>query len=226
MITTMQEELVRQELPIQSIYQREQACTATVPIHLDIMGLPEITRANPSLVANARDVVKPWYNEDMAYYINVLRKDGMELPWLEAYEKFRDDWQLDGELCNGFLSLSWRENGEVHNMRYNPIPVVLCNQHDEYGEFYTHDSLTKGGRLIEIIYRNVTDPEIVAMDPEKMRKYGSESGIARIREDEGVAEVVGNVFSSDYHMNMAKALLLRNFAVFYMNRLLTIAKGN
>jgi len=74
--------------------------------------------------------------------------------------------------------------------------------------------------LIEIIYRNSTDSEFVLMDPEKMRKYGHETDIARIDEDVGIAEVLGNAFSSDYHMNMAKTLLLRDFAVFYLNRLL------
>ncbi len=223
----MDEKLVRGELPIQSIYQRGEDVTATVPIHLAVMALPEKTRTDIALIADARDAVKPWYDEDMAYYLGVLRKEGMELPWLEAYEKFRDEWQIGGEPDkNGFLSLSWRENGEVHAMKLNPVPIVLCNQHDEFGEFYTPESLTKGGRLIEIIYRNIKGPEIVTMSPDKLRKYGRETDIARIDEDKGLAEVVGSAFTSDYHTNMAKTLLLRDFAVFYLNRLLDKANGS
>jgi len=221
----MDEKLVRGELPIQSVYQRGEAVTATVPIHLAVMDLPEKVRTDVSLIADAKDIVKLWYDEDMAYYLRVLREADMELPWLEDYERFKDEWQLDGEPSDGFLSLSWRENGEVHNIKYNSVPVVLRNQHDEFGEFYTPESWKRGG-WIEIIYRNVTDPEVVAMSPEKMRRYGRETDIARIHEDRGLAEVVGNAFSSDYHMNMAKTLLLRDFAVFYLNRLLDKANGS
>ena len=188
----MDEKLVRGELPIQSVYQRGQNVTATVPVHLAVMALPEKTRTDLSLITDARDAVKPWYDEDMAYYLGVLREANMELPWLEDYERFRDEWQLTGEPDkSGFLSLSWRENGEIHAMRFNPIPVILCNQHDENGEFYTPQSLTNGGRLIEITYRNLRDSEIVAMGLDKLRRYGRETDIARIDEDRGIAEVVG-----------------------------------
>ena len=224
----MQEGLVRQELPIQAIYERRGACTATVPVNLDIIKLPSRIRTNLSLIAEARDTVGTWYDEDMVYHLGLLRRYGdyeAQLLQLKPYERFRNEWLLGGEPDkNGFLALSWRENGEVHNMRFNPVPVVLCNLHDEFDEFYTPESLTQGGHLIEIIYRNMIDPEFVAMSPEKMRKYGKETDIARIHEDRGLAEVVGNAFSSGYDMNMAKTLLLRDFAVFYLNRLLSVAK--
>lgn len=221
----MDEKLVRGELPVQSVYQRDEAVTATVPIHLAVMDLPHEVRTDVSLIADAKDVVKPWYDEDMAYYLDVLRQNSTELPWLRDYEKFRDEWQLGGEPNDGFLSLFWKENGEVHKMRYNSVPVVLRNQHDEFGEFYTPESWRMSG-WIEIIYRNATDPEVVAMSPKKMRRYGKETDIARIHKDQGLAEVVGNAFSSNYHMNVAKTLLLRDFAVFYLNRLLDKAKGS
>lgn len=215
----MDEKLIRQELPIQSIYERDQAVTATVPIHLAVMSLPKSVRLDVSLITDARDTVRYWYNEDMAYYFRVLDDAGIDLPWLENYKSFRDEWQLYGEPRDGFLSLSWKDNEEVHNIKFNPAPVFLRNQHDEFGKFYTPESFTKG-RLIEVIYRSVTDPEIVVMNPEKMRKYGGETELARIDESKGIAEVIANSFTSDYHMNMAKTLLLRDFAIFYLNRLL------
>lgn len=222
----MDEKLVRGELPIQSIYQRDEAVTATVPIHLAVMDLSQKVRTDVALIADARDFVKSWYDKDMTYYLGVLKEAGMEFPWLEAYERFRDEWELGGEPSDGFLSLSWREKGKVHGMKFNPVTVVLCNQHNEFGEFYTPESFTKGGRLIEIIYRNVADPEIVAMSPEKLKKYGRETDLIKIDEDRGIAKVVGNAFTSDYHMNMAKTLLLRDFAVFYLNRLFDKANGS
>jgi len=223
----MDEKLNRKELPIQSVYQRNQDVTVTVPVHLAVMNLSPRIRTYLSLIADAKDPVKQWYEEDMAYYLDVLKQYETELPWFKEYERFRDEWQLNGEPDNnGFLSLSWRENGTAHTVKFNPVPVILCNQHDEFGEFYTPESLTKGGSLIEIIYRSIRDPEIVTMSPDKMRSYGRETDIARIDRDKGIAEVVGHAFTSDYHDNMAKALLLRNFTVFYLNQLLARTNTN
>lgn len=226
----MEEGLIRQELPIQSIHQREETCTATVPIHLDTLTMPMQRRADLSLIADAKDTIRRWYNEDMEFYLRVLRQEGINLPWLKGYERFDDEWQLEGtpgeEIDNGFLVLNWRENGNVHNIRFNPVPVILVNQHDEYGKFYTPKSLTDGGRLIEIVYRNLKDPEFVTMSPEKMRRYGKETDIAKIDLSIGIAEVEANAFCSDYHQNMAKTLLLRDFAVFYLNQLLRASKEN
>jgi len=222
----MDEKLVRGELPIQSIYQRNEDVTATVPVHLAVMDLPQRVRTDVSLIAGARDAIKPWYDEDTAYYLSVLRRSGIVLPWLEGYERFRDEWQIGGVPDkNGFLSLSWRENGGVHVMRFNPVPVILCNQ-NESGEFYTPESLRKGDSRIEIIYRDLRDSEVVAMSSDKLRKYGREMGCAKIDGNGGIAEVVGNAFTSDYHANMAKTLLLRDFAVFYLNRLFDKVNGS
>lgn len=220
----MQEELVRGELPIQSIYQRDEACTATVPIHLDVLTMPAKTRTDLSLIVDAIDTVKIWYDKDMEYYLSSLAEDGITIPGLETYERFRDDWQLGAEPDkNGFLTLFWSENQQIHTIRINLVPVILHNQHDESGEFYTPESWIRGGR-IEIVYRNIYEPEIVVMDPDKMKKYGRETDIAYIDREKGVAEVVANAFSSDYHMNLARTLLLRDFAVFYLNKLLGITK--
>ncbi|MBS3086142.1 hypothetical protein J4422_00380 [Candidatus Pacearchaeota archaeon] len=216
----MIEKLVRGELPIQSIYQRDEAVTATVPIHLSVMDLPISIRIDVSLIEDAKNVIKSEYNQDMEYYLDILKQNGTDIPSLRGYEVFKEDWKLGAEPDNsGFLSLFWRENGDFHSIRFNRVPVVLSNRHDESGQFYTPESFRQS-RWIEIIYRNITDPEIVAISPEKLRRYGKESEIARIDEEKGLAEVLGHAFSSDYHMNMAKTLLLRNFGVFYLNRLL------
>lgn len=222
----MKEKLERSELPIQSVYQKENACIAIVPVHLDVLALPEETRTDPSLIADAKDVVKQWYNEDMEHYLNLLIDDGMEIPHLLGYERFKDEWTLAGKPDrNGFLSLLWCKNGDVHGISFNDEPSILLNQHDEFGEFYSPEHYRRM-KWTEGIYRNEHHPEIVIMSPEKMRKYGIVSNPAMFNEDIGIAEVVGNVFSSEYHRNMAKTLLLRDFAVFYLNRLLDKTNGD
>jgi len=226
----MSEKLDRKELPIQSVYQRGEACTTTIPVHLSIMELPAGERTNVSLMRDARDTVETWYNEDMGYHMEVLGRDGgydSIMRGLQDYIKFRDEWQLEGRPSDdGFLELLWRENGADHSVKLNPIPVILSNRFNEAREFYTPEFAYKTMEWIEIFYRNVTDPEGIFMDPQKMRKYGEETDIAKIRESAGSAEVVARAFSSDYHGDIAKPLLLRSFAVLYLNRLLDVANGS
>jgi len=62
------------------------------------------------------------------------------------------------------------------------------------------------------------------MSPEKMLKYGKKSDMTTFDMESGLVEVIGNAFCSDYHENMARALLLRDFAVFYLNKLLCITE--
>jgi hypothetical protein len=73
------DELIRQELPIQSVYERGQDCTATVPVHLEILKLPESVRMDLSIIVDAKDAVRDWYNKDMEYYLKILEEDG-EMP--------------------------------------------------------------------------------------------------------------------------------------------------
>jgi hypothetical protein len=220
----MDEELVRQELPIQSVRDRGDNCTATVPVHLDILSLPHSIRTHPETISNARSVVGDWYNEDMEYYLAVLKREEMDLPWLKGYETFSNEWGLESVPDNGFLKLLWHENGKTHSIQYISPIVVLQNQHTEDGEFCTPEYCRKMG-LIEILYRKLKDPEGVNMSPEKMLRYGKRSNLTRFCLEKGVAEVVANAFCSDYYDNMAKTLLLRDFAVFYLNRLLSVAKS-
>lgn len=220
----MDEKLVRGELPIQSIYQREKMdlddLTATVPVHMKILQLPVSVRTDSSLIAEARETVKCWFNKDMVYHLKCLEMEDYDPSLVRGFERFDDNWVLEGLPDeSGFLSLYWKNNGRVDDIKFVQAPIFLYNQWDENGKFYAPEYILKRN-LIENFARNLRDPEVVFMQPEKMRKYGIESELARIDIDRGVAEVMCNAFCSGYHPNMGKALLLRDFAVFYLNKLL------
>ncbi len=220
----MDEKLVRNELPIQGIHEREinnlDDLTATVPIHLKILQLSVSVRTDQSLIREARETVKVWFNEDMAYHLKCLEIGGTDPSLVKGYETFNDNWILEWLPDNeGFLTLSWKDNGRVDNIHFCKIPIFLYNQWDENRKFYTRELVLKD-YLIECFSRHLNDPEVVFMEPEKMKKYGIESKLARIDLNKGVAEVMGHAFCSAYQPNMGKALLLRDFAVFYLNKLL------
>lgn len=219
------DELIRQELPIQSVYERDQDCTATVPVHLSILNLSESVRTNLSTIVNAKDTVREWYNQDMDHYLKILREYGDVIPGLEGYKRFDDAWVLEGKPDeHGFLSLIWKEKDKQHIIEYSHIPVAIYNQHNELGEFYLPGNAV-GDKFIELVYRSTREADVVFMPPDKMRKYGNElKEFGGIDEKRGVAEVLSIAFCSEYQPNMAKALLLRDFAVFYLNNLLGKAK--
>jgi hypothetical protein len=219
----MAELLDRHELPAQAVFERDEAVTAIVPVHRDVLALSPDVRTNTLTIASAQETVEGWYNEDMAYYLAALASSGTTLPHLVGYEEFQANWKLDAVPDeHGFLALSWREPGSHHPITFSPIPITLYNQWDANGEYYSPEQ-NRRGRYIECISRHVDQGEVVFMDPDRMRSYGNETDIAQIHEDIGVAEVQGLAFNSEYHRSLAKALLLRDFAVYYLNELAELA---
>jgi len=224
----MDEKLDRKELLIQTIHQRADEnlddLTATVPVHLRILDLPARVRTDGSLLEGARETVKVWYEEDMKYHLESLAYYGDDPSLVKGFEKFDDSWTLDGLPDEqGFFALRWKNNGRVDSIKFCKIPLLFYNQWEKEGKFYTPE-YTSSRKLVENFGRNLCDPEIIFMDPEKMRNYGTEGDLTRILPDR--AEVMGHGFCSDYQPNMGKALLLRDFAVFYLNKLLDKTNGN
>lgn len=215
----MVELLDRHELPAQAVYERGEDVTATVPVHLGILSLSTETRTQPLVIDAARDTVGAWYDEDMDYYLSVLQDSGTKIPHLRGYEEFQSSWRLSTKPDeHGFLALHWQEQAGTHPIVFSPLPVILYNQFDGNGEFYS-PAQNRAGRYIECISRSRLQGEVVLMPPTKMKQYGEETDIARVRESAGVAEVQGVAFSSEYYSSLAKTLLLRNFAVYYLNEL-------
>ncbi len=224
----MEEKLIRKELPIQGIQEYEKSevddLTATVPVHLDIFRLPKHVRTDKSLISGARETVKEWYNKDMTYHLECLEAWGDDPSLVKGFEKFDEDWVLEGvPNGDGFLTLNWKNNNSVNDISFCPAPVILYNLLDEKGRFYNSESFLER-KLIESFGRDLLDPETVWMDPEKMKKYGVEEELAKIEGVANVYTVMGHAFCSQYQPNMGKALLLRNFAVFYLNNLLDETK--
>jgi hypothetical protein len=224
------EALNRHELPIQSILELGEDVMAIAPVHLSILGLPPEVRTDPHIVPSIRGAVQATFNEDMEYYLDVLNDCGgaSEWSWLKGYERFSDDWSLEGveEDGSGFLRLHWTEKEGTQSMGLVEMPVKLYNQWGEDGEFYSPESAMHGanGANIEIMYRRNFRPDVVWMEPDKMREYGQET--ARSNPQRGAIEVESRAFRSGLSGNMAKALLLRDFSVAYLNRLLETVNPN
>jgi len=225
----MNERLDRGEAPIQDVSEYNErdrdSLTATVPVHLEIFGIPVNVRTDKKIIGDVREVVKEWYNQDMLYHLKCLEGDDVaDLSLVRGFEKFGDNWGLEGVADEGgFLRLVWKNNGRIDQIAFCRAPVILYNQWDENKQFYTRAVATKN-QWIELITRGLRQSECMFMTPEKMKRYGVETEISRIRIEEGVAEVMGHAFCSEYLPNMPRALLLRDFAVAYLNRLLEISK--
>jgi hypothetical protein len=221
----MIEEIIRHELPIQCVKERNHACYAIVPIHLSVRSLPSIVKVDQRMIEGAKQTVAKWYNEDMEYYLDILGDQRKELPHLKGYERFNWAWHLDtipGR--GGFPRLRWIENHTQRSMQYLWFPMVLYNQSDSDGKFLNHATF-RANREAEIIYKHIYSPEIVYFNPDKMLQYGGKSRLARFNSEKGIAQVASRCFISNYTQNFAQALLFRAYGVFYHNRLLEFCQG-
>ena len=163
----------------------------------------------------------------MTSYIGYLGKQGYDLAHLRGYEEFNPDWILDAvpsDTGTGFLDLTCRVDGQLHVLQHDSIPVPYQNRKDENGNFYT-PKIWEQMSIFPIVYRSVRDPIFLFMEPDKMKRYGVEApelnGVI-IDPVGGIAEVIGTSFNSDAYLdNLAKALVMRNYGVAYMNQLAT-----
>jgi hypothetical protein len=223
----MIEVLDRREIPMQPIRERGDYIDPVVPVHLEIAALDDAIKIGGLDVAAAIKTVTQSYNEDMTSYLGYLGGQGYDLAHLKGFEEFNPDWILDAVPSytgTGFLDLTWSIDGQLHILRHDSIPVPYQNRKDENGNFYT-PKIWEQMSIFPIVYRSVIDPIFLFMEPEKMKQYGVESpelnGII-IDPVGGISEVIGTSFNSDVYLdNLAKALVMRNYGVAYMNQLAT-----
>ncbi|MEK6918916.1 MAG: hypothetical protein AABW73_02650 [Nanoarchaeota archaeon] len=219
----MNDLLLREELPLQSVKERGEDLTATVPVNPRVMRLDPALRVNLSTINDPCGVVKDWYNIDMDYHLGVLRADGVDPSSLRGYERFRDDWVISATpQVDGFLSLGLSEGDRTLRMCLAPVPIFLSNEKTELGSFCNPDYSRSRG-WVEVVYRRIEDPEVVLMSPEKMRSYSLSDLVRGF--DGGREEVTANcrAFCSDYDDIFPRVLALRNMGVFYLNNLLGLA---
>jgi len=219
----MVEELDRRELPVQAIEEYGQKCHAIVPVHPKILGLPLSVRMDASVIGGLRKIIEEWYNKDIQRHFDILHDSGYDVPeWAYDYDSFKREWQFDGTLNEHFLDLIWNDGKESHKISYIAIPPsILYNQHNEFGEFCSPAYLERR-KWAEVVYRNVGEPDGVYMEPEKMKRYSIQRELTK--EGRGVIEVMTTEFCSEPTPIIARAFLLRDFAVAYLNKLLEIAE--
>jgi len=220
----MVDELDRRELPLQAIKEYEDKCHAIVPVHPRILKLSLSIRTDASIIGGLRKTIEEWYDADLRRHFDILHDAGYDMPeWADKYDGFRKEWQLQGIPNQDFLKLVWNDGKENHKISYvNVPPSVLRNQHNEFGEFYSPED-SDINQWVEVLYRNVGVPDSVYMQPEKMRRYGTQGFL--LKQVEGVSEVTTTEFCSEPTFITAEAFLLRDFAVAYLNKLLKIAEA-
>ncbi len=225
------ERLDRHELPIQAVVDRSPASfQATVPLHMSIFwglrdGSPRLDQVayDKGLLKDAYKVVGAWYDEDMDYHLGALEPDerkSAERDW-KNYLRFNLDWTLGSSKGTEVLDLTVRHNGTRDVVAVQPDPIALLNVRKASGEYYGPEMLK--GDSVEIIGKPESVVDFVFLSPEKMLQYGIEVDQFRVDHEVGVARVLSTAFRTDYLTGNAaipRAFLLRNYSVFYANRLL------
>ncbi len=224
------ETLNRHELPIQAVLIDDvDPFEVSIPVHLSILTAlvergPVISRLaqDQRVLKGAHGVVSTWYNEDIEYHLDSLDSAERAIAAAEwvNYLRFSPDWTLSSARGVELLDLVFRNGPRTDYIKYTRKPNVFLNMRKEDGKYLSTDDID--GSKSEVVSRIPGLTDVVAMDPQKMCQYGFEA--PGVKADQQVNyKVVGTGFKSDLltgSLAIPRAFALRDYAVFYQNRLL------
>jgi len=219
----------RRLLFIHSKDDRNQDCQAVVPAHPAILGLPNDVLTDEAIARDALSTARDQYETLAGGYIMALEAQGDHIDpslkqELEEYRRFNDGWSFEFQPYNRVLAMKWTTHRKDRHEMGMMSPVLVSN-----------DARTRPGPMakpvdwemdlnVMLIYNTTMDPDFALLPKEVMLEYECDLPyidlVRKVDEDGWLAEVAMNAFCSSYTSNMPQALLLRDWAVEYNNRLL------
>lgn len=217
----MSELLDRAELPLSRVAEENNAISAIVPRRIGISALEPAAKIGSLVLAEAHKTVSDWYNEDMDFYKESLDNQELFMSRFRGYEEFNPSWRLGARTDgSGFLRLEWQAAEGWYFLSFNPVPTLFVNHRGEDGHFELPGDFKSKGKF-PIQKRSSGEPVRILMAPERLRKYAGiiEDDSETQSEEQDQVDAIGFSFDSSYVGNLAKAILLRNFGVYYLNQL-------
>lgn len=224
--------LDRRYLPIQAKEEYDDRCQAVVPIHPDILGLPDSVLTDGKLARDTLSSIGEQFEREVEDYITTLREKGYQSiivdDRVEDYGHFDCRWLFDFSAYNGLMKMSWElDEKEPYEMVLLTSPVLVSNAVEseimrdlgfpnKKGEPEEYEIAPN----VTIIYGSKHVPDFVFMPTETMLEYEMRPQMLLRKIDGWKAEICVRAFCSSYVNNVPQALLLRNWAVEYHNRLL------
>lgn len=216
----MTEFLHREEIPIQPVVEENGRMFVAIPVHNQIQRLPTEVRQDHLDLSDARRVVSEWYDEDIDWLVRTTEERSDRRPEFKGARVFGSDWQLDaGPDSTGYLTLTIEDEKRRTSIGFDTIQDVFRNRVNAAGKFIT-PAIMRQDRTFPMFTISNMDGTVVLMEPEKMKQYGQENDFdAGLNRFTGAVTVIGNSFRSPYLGKITTAIALRNFGVYYLNKL-------
>lgn len=242
--------LDRRYIFIQIKAERNHATQAVVPFHPEIFNLNESILTDEKMARDSLSIAKNQFEEETRTYIrsleNDMRAQGKSINpslKLDKYGHFDDSWSFDFLPCGGIMLMIWEPGGDkTHKMSLVPEIVMISNgiltgkgkrpARIEEIEFSPNVTVMYGSIHMSdyVLFSPEMMSEYECLIPDKVPGFEEEGTITEILhrasndENDRVLDVSMNAFCSDYLDNVPQALLLRDWAVEYHNRLLKEVK--
>lgn len=211
----------RYDLPIQSLIDLNFNNLAVVPINRRLFDLPSGDKINYNIIKEITPEVIESYNKDMDSVEAIAKVNKYTPFWLEEYRRFNKNWYLESIVGDyGYLNLFVQTEKTLTKIKICEYPQIFSNYKDDFGKYLDH-SITFDNKNFDIICRYSWIDHLIFMNPAKMDEYGVKIPVSDSYKDT-IYPVKGLAFISNLEKpdNLGISILLRNYAVAYLNKLL------
>ena len=212
------------------IKEDRDGCQAVVPIHPSILDLPESILTDESIAREALSAAREQFETEANAYAEAMTQHGINPSLrMDEFQRINDKWRFDFAPYREMLAMRWEFEDE-QPYEIGLVPAVLVSN-----GVFTKTSQPNQAPLEEIeivpnvfiLYGNTRASDHLLLSREMMLEYERKGelplGLPKklLRSERGwMVEVPMSALCSSYTLNVPQALLLRNWAVEYHNRLL------
>ena len=221
--------LDRRHLLIQ-IKENRGGCQAVVPVHPAVLRLGRLVLDDEKYVREALETARIQFETESKAYIDVMRSEGPmhQSLRLNEHEQWNNAWNFVFFSYNGVLGMRW-ELDEPKPYEIGYVPTVCISN----GIFLANKRRAQIDEIeiapnVTIFYGNTMANDYLLLPREVMLEYECDDPLAqKVHEETDLkTELAVGAFCSSYTRNVPQALLMRNWAAAYNNRLLEEAKLN
>ncbi|MBI2173019.1 MAG: hypothetical protein HYT73_02285 [Candidatus Aenigmarchaeota archaeon] len=217
--------LDRRQLLIQ-IKDNVDGCQAVVPAHPEVLRLDGSVLTDETYAMEALRAIREHFETDSGAYIEALISMGYHTRpslKLDEYRRWNDGWRFTFSPFNEVLSMRW-ELDEPEPYEIGLCPMVCITNGivlEEHGNIAEIDEVEIAPN-VGIIYGSTHEDDRLLIPHETMLEYEHRTALTQKVHKESVlgTYLAVSAFCSSYTRNVPQALLMRNWAVDYHNRLL------
>ena len=225
--------LKKHEVVIQDLIYRNSALQVDVPVHPAIFSLDEkitLDRTIPTNVILNNDFARDCENDINNYIQGNTDFSPEEISDLRLndYRKFNSEWTFlfTPSDRGAFLDLHWNDGHSEHTLGYISCPSYIQGDRKSHNSLWSAKELSEQqdipiNSLFYGINSRAESSLILFETPEKFSRFHGEE-IEQDNLSESIETTV-HTFSSSYLENIPQAIILRNFAVEYLNKLTYLA---